>query len=176
VCFGVSCQNGGIMEKYEEKKWYKNGNLQFTNSVNYNGDGSWEGWHENGNVAIQGNFEKTEQVGIWSWYNMNGNKELEINFDKLSSSFNNENSFEDLGFKCFDDYGNNVACYDIDNDRGPILNIYMQEEYWIEVNNLDENGVEYLDYETIYRWVPRSNHKWRKIFNYDDGFPVFIIE
>ena len=42
--------------------------------------GFWKDYHENGNLAAEGNYSKGEETGIWRYYDEDGNFEEEEDF------------------------------------------------------------------------------------------------
>jgi len=52
------------------------------NNFNQNGEkeGSWVGYHENGNIKYEGQFMKDKEVGIFNYYDYSGNLLIKLNY------------------------------------------------------------------------------------------------
>ena len=52
------------------------------NNFNENGEkeGSWVGYHENGNIKYKGQFVKDKEVGIFNYYDYSGNLLIKLNY------------------------------------------------------------------------------------------------
>jgi len=61
--------------------WYANGQLQSKETFKKAGNGSFEGYHENGVMSVKGNTVNDLPEGIWMYWNSDGRKILEGNFN-----------------------------------------------------------------------------------------------
>jgi antitoxin component YwqK of YwqJK toxin-antitoxin module len=55
------------------KGYHSNGKLHYEgNYESGNKTGLWKGYHSNGNISWEGVYENGKQTGLWKWYYSNG--------------------------------------------------------------------------------------------------------